>query len=101
MNLPEDFSNLIDDIKEFEKDHLKICMAMTFSVEAWEELKVKFDKISFDEQVFIHGLPCYVLQKQQQECIGWYNSEALNMWLEAENSEHIEKLPEIKSIESD
>lgn len=88
---------LVDAIEKFKKTDLNVVVGMTFNPIAWEALKVKYDKISFDEQVYIAGLPCYILKKQQEECIGWYSKEALDMWVKADINEHIIELPELKS----
>lgn len=89
---------LVDLVTEFSKHDLDIIVGMTFNPKAWEEMKAKYEKkVDFDKPVFIQGLPCYVLNKQEEACIGWYNEQAMQMWVEADASEFIEKLPELKT----
>lgn len=90
---------LVDAIKEFEKKQLDIVIGMTFSPSAWEQLKQKFYQVDFSEQVFIHGIACHVLNKQTEDCIGWYDRDMMDLWIKADESEFITELPNLKSKE--
>ena len=83
-----------------QKDELDEIIAFTLNPAAWKRLKAQLKDVVNPVQVKIMGIPVYILNKQVDDCIGWRNQEMLELWLKANDSEHIVELPHPKSEES-
>jgi hypothetical protein len=90
-------SILLEEALPFDKEQLKIVVGMTFNDDAWQVLKSKFAEVDFDNNVFIGSIPCHLINKQEQQCIAWYNKEMMDLWIKAGQSEFIDVLSELKS----
>lgn len=72
----------------------------TFNRTAWMAIRAKFN---LDEDTVVSkfkGLPACCLEKQQEDCIGWFNKDMMNIYIEADASSYIDELPSLKSKES-
>jgi hypothetical protein len=73
----------IDAVESFQKQRNTIegAIGFTFTVAAWEEVKRTTTNAENIEYFRLMGLPCYVVPSQTQDCIAWYSSEALDLFL--------------------
>lgn len=97
LQTPLTFEILLDTVRKFEeqKSELDNVVGMTFSSQAWEELKLKFPKIRGHENFLVYGIDCWVLSKQTEDCVAWYRHDAMRTWIGANDSEFIEQLPKL------
>jgi hypothetical protein len=87
---------LVDTVQKFSRTQLGMVIGFTFNFSAWQSIKHKFKETNIPGNVNIFGLPCYVLAKQEEDCIGWYNKEMMMMYVDSGGDKKIEQLPIVK-----
>lgn len=76
--------SILDDMKAIKDqiNDIKDCVGITFTPEAWELVKHKMQLSNEDiVSLRMYGIPCYIMNKQVEDCIGWFDKEMMELYL--------------------